>query len=109
MLGIFSTSKPDWQLNSLEVHLEMAGYMNLGEQVQEVVLQSGRDWAEAQKRLIGTAAEARSRISERLPSASEVVESTYSFATQLMQLQREAALRWVEAFEASPRSTRKAA
>jgi hypothetical protein len=58
---------------------------------QQAVIEGMRTWAETVQQLVpGTGQAAGHRISQ-LPSATEVVDSVFDFATQLLDAQRELA------------------
>jgi hypothetical protein len=66
-------------------------------QAQEGVLQAGRQLTKAQGRAISALEEARANATAGLPSAAQLVETNYAFAGQLLQIQKELTLHWVDA------------
>ncbi len=64
---------------------------------QEGILQAGRQLAKAQGQAINELKEARASATASLPSAAQLIETNYAFASQLLQIQKELTLHWVEA------------
>src|SRR6266566_4376015 len=56
---------------------------------QEGILQAGRQLAKAQGLAINELKEARASATASLPSAAQLIETNYAFASQLLQIQKE--------------------
>lgn len=74
----------------------MTTYEKFVTQTQEGVMQAAKQLTKAQEQAIGALKDAQTTATAGLPSAAQLVESNYVFTSQLLQLQKDLALRWVE-------------
>ncbi len=72
-------------------------YRKLLNQGQETVFEAAREWTRIQERALSDFRAAGAAAVDRLPAPAEVIEANYDFATRLLELQKESALRWVDA------------
>jgi hypothetical protein len=66
------------------------------ERVAETQEQAARQWTRSQEQAIGAVRDAQTDLLRSFPSPTEVIESSYDFAVQALQMQKEFALRWIE-------------
>lgn len=84
----------------------MTTYEKFVTQVQEGVLQAAKQLSKAQEQVISALKEAQTNASAGLPSAAQLVEANYVFTTQLLQIQKDLMLRWVEALAPAPEAAK---
>lgn len=84
----------------------MTNYEKFVTQAQEGVLQAAKQLTKAQEQAIAALKEAQTSATAGLPSATQLVEANYVFTTQLLQIQKDLTLRWVEAFAPAPAATK---
>jgi hypothetical protein len=75
----------------------MTNYEKFVTQAQEGVLQAAKQLTKAQEQAIAALKEAQGNATAGLPSAAQLVEANYAFTSQVLQIQKELTLRWVEA------------
>ena len=66
------------------------------EQFAETQEHATRQWTRSQEQAIGAVRDAQTDLLRSLPSPTEVIETSYDFAVQALQMQKEFALRWIE-------------
>jgi hypothetical protein len=87
----------------------MTNYEKFVTQAQEGVVQAAKQLTKAQEQAISALKEAQATATNGLPSPSQLVEANYAFTSQLLQIQKETTLRWIEAFVPSPAKPAEAA
>jgi hypothetical protein len=77
--------------------IEMADYTKNITQAQEQAFQAAKLLAKAQDQALATFKEVQGKfLPDQLPTATQAVEASYAVATNILQFQKEATLRWIE-------------
>ena len=80
----------------------MNDYQGYISRVQTQYLSAVQEVGEVQAKLLEAVRAVPTKAGEGLPSATEVVETSFEFATQLLDAQRDIALRLVDAAGVTP-------
>jgi hypothetical protein len=76
----------------------MINYEKFITQAQEGMQQAAKQFTETQEKTISALKEAQGNVTAGLPTAAQVVQANYDFSNQVLQIQRDLTLRWIEAF-----------
>jgi hypothetical protein len=79
----------------------MTAYDKFVAQAQEGVLQAAKQLSKAQEQAIGALKQAQANATAGVPSPAQLVEANYVFTTQLLQIQKDLTLRWIDAVTAA--------
>lgn len=87
----------------------MTSYKEFVTNAQEGVVEAAKRLTKAQERAISALKEAQTSATSTLPSAAQLVEANYVFTNQLLQIQKEMTLRWIELLGPAPAKPTKTA
>jgi hypothetical protein len=70
--------------------------VDAAQQLREAQEQAVRQWTRTQEQAIGVLRDVQTNLLRTFPAPSEVMEATYEFAAQALEMQKEFTRRWAE-------------